>query len=49
MRWINLEAIIHTEMSQKKTDKYHILMNIYGIYKIGTEEFIYWVAMEKQT
>ena len=46
MRWMNLEAIIQSEMSQKEKDKYHILTHIYGN---GTEEFIYRVAMEKQT
>ena len=25
MRWMNLEPIIHTEVSQKEKDKYHIL------------------------
>ena len=29
MRWMNLETIIQSEVSQK--DKYHILMHIYGI------------------
>ena len=49
MRWMNLEPIIHSEVSQKEKDKYHILMHIYRIYKNGTEEFIYRVAVEKQT
>ena len=31
MRWMNLEPIIWSEMSQKEKDKYHILMHIYGI------------------
>ena len=31
MRWMNLEPIIQTEVSQKENDKYHILMHIYGI------------------
>ena len=29
MRWMNLEAIIQSEVSQK--DKYCVLMHIYGI------------------
>ena len=29
MRWMNLEPIIQSEVSQKKKDKYHILMYIY--------------------
>ena len=29
MRWMNLEPIIQSEMSQKEKDKYHILSYIY--------------------
>ena len=49
MRWMNLEPIIQSEVSQKEKDKYRILMHIYRISKNGTEEFIYRAAMEKQT
>ena len=49
MRWMNLEPIIQSEVSQKETEKHHILMHIYGIYKNGSEEFIYGAAVEKQT
>ena len=31
MRWMNLEPITQSEVSQKEKDKYHILMHIYGI------------------
>ena len=31
MRWMNLEPITQSEVSQKDTDKYSILMHIYGI------------------
>ena len=31
MRWMNLEPIIQSEVSQKVRDKYRILMHIYGI------------------
>ena len=31
MRWMNLESIIHSEVSQKEKDKYCILIHIYGI------------------
>ena len=31
MRWMNLEPIIWSEVSQKQKDKYHILTHIYGI------------------
>ena len=31
MRWMNLEIIIHSEVSQKEKDKYHTLMHIHRI------------------
>ena len=31
IRWMNLELITQGEVSQKEKDKYHILMQIYGI------------------
>ena len=31
MRWMNLEPIIHSEVSQKEKDKYCILTHVYGI------------------
>ena len=31
MRWMNLEPIIYSEVSQKEKDKYSILMHIYRI------------------
>ena len=31
MRWMKLEPIIQSEVSQKEKDKYHILTHIYGI------------------
>ena len=31
MRWMNLEPVIQSEVSQKEKNKYHILMHIYGI------------------
>ena len=49
MRWMKLEPIIQSEGSQKEKDKYCILKHVYGIYKNGTEEFIYRAAVEKQT
>ena len=49
MKWMNLETIIQSEVSQKEKDKYCILTHIYGIWKSGTEEFIYRAAVEKQT
>ena len=49
MRWMNLEPIIQSEVSQNEKDKYRILMCMYGIWKNGTEEFTYRAAMERQT
>ena len=49
MRWMNLEPIIQSEVSQKEKDKYCMLMHIYGIQKDGTHEFICKAAVEKQT
>ena len=31
MRWVNLEPIIRSEVSQKEKYKYHTLMHTYGI------------------
>ena len=31
MRWMNLEPIMQSEVSQKEKDKYRILMHLYGI------------------
>ena len=31
MRWMNLEPIIQSEVSQKERDKYRILTHTYGI------------------
>ena len=39
MRWINLEPVTQSEVSQKEKDKYCILTHIYGIWKKGPEEF----------
>ena len=48
MRWMNLEPIIQSEVSQNEKDKYCVLMHMYGIYKNGTEEFIYKAAIDIQ-
>ena len=31
-RWMNLEPIIQSEISQKEKNKYHILMHLFCIY-----------------
>ena len=50
MRWMNLEPIIQSEVSQKEKDKYHILTYIY-IYMESKKMalIIFRAAMEKQT
>ena len=45
MRWMNLEPIIQSEVSQKEKEKYHILTHIYRILAYSTEEFIYRATM----
>ena len=49
MRWMNLEPIIQSEVSQKEKNKYRILMHIYGIEKHSTEDTIYREDTEMQT
>ena len=38
MRWMKLEPIIQSEVSQKDKDQYSILTRIYGIYKDGNDK-----------
>jgi len=40
MRWMNLEPIIQSEVSQKEREKHHILTHMYGIWKDGAKEFV---------
>ena len=49
VRWMNMEPIIQSEVSQKGKDKYCILMHIYGIYNYGTNDCMYRAAKETQT
>ena len=37
MRWIDLESVIQSEVSQKEKNKYRMLTHIYGILKRGTD------------
>ena len=48
VRWMNLESIIQSEVSQKEKDKFCILTHVYRIQKNGTEDFTYRATMEKQ-
>ena len=47
MRWMKLEPIIQSEVSQKDKDHYSILMHIYGILKDGNDNPI--CKTEKET
>ena len=47
MRWMNLEPIIQSEVSQKDKDQYSILTHIYGILKDGNDNPI--CKTEKET
>ena len=37
MRWMKLEPITQSEVSQKEKHQYSILMHIYGIHKDGND------------
>ena len=37
MRWMKLEPILQSEVTQKDKDQYSILTHIYGIYKDGND------------
>ena len=47
MRWMKLEPIIQSEVSQKYKDQYSILTHIYGILKDGNDNPI--CKTEKET
>ena len=40
MRWMKLEPIIQSEVSQKEKRQYSILMHIYGIQKDGNDNTV---------
>ena len=49
MKWMNPESIIQSEVSQKKEEKYSILMHIYRIQTDSTDSPTCRVAKETQT
>ena len=49
MRWMNLEPVIQSEVSQKEKNKYRILIHINGIQKNDTDERICRAGIETQT
>ena len=48
MRWMKLEPLIQSEVSQKEKHQYSILMHIYGIQKDGNNDPICKTAKETQ-
>ena len=48
MRWMKLEPIIQSEVSQKDKHQYSILMHICGIYKDGNDNPIRKTEKETQ-
>ena len=46
MRWMKLEPIILSEVSQKENHQYCILMHIYGLLKDGNNNPVYETAKE---
>ena len=38
VRWMDLESLIQSEVSQKEKNKYRMQTHIYGILKSGTDE-----------
>ena len=48
MRWMKLEPIIQSEVSQKEKHQYSLLMHIHGIYKDGNDDPICETAKEIQ-
>ena len=48
MRWMKLEPIIQSEVSQKEKHQYSILTHIYGIYKDDMVMIILYVRQQKR-
>ena len=46
--WMDIETVIHSEVSQKEKNKYRILMHICGIQKNGTDEPVCKAEIETQ-
>ena len=46
VRWMNPKHVIQSEVSQKKKNKYCILMHIYGIWKNCTDELTFREGIE---
>ena len=46
--WMDLETVIHIEVSQKEKNKYRIILLICGIQKNGRDELICKTEIESQ-
>ena len=46
--WIDLESVIQSEVSQKETNKYRMLMRVCGVQKNGTDNPIHKAETETQ-
>ena len=46
VRWMNLEPVMKSKVSQKEKNKYQVLTHIYEIQKNSTDEPIYKEGME---
>ena len=49
IRWMKLEPIIQSKVSQKENHQYSILMHIYGILKDGNDDPICETEKQKET
>ena len=49
MRWMDLECVIQSEVSQKEKNKYHRLTRIYGVKTNGYEETRGRIGIKTQT
>ena len=47
--WVDLEAVIQSEVSQKEKNKYHTLTHICAIQRNGTDEHICRAGIQTQT
>ena len=48
MRWMKLEVILQSEVSQKEKHQYSILTHIYGVWKDGDDDPVCETAKETQ-
>ena len=49
VRWMDLESVIQSEVSQKEKNKYRMLTYMYGIYKSSTDDSSGGAGIKTQT